>query len=34
MKKLLLVLGFSLLALNVAYAEKILLKCEFIECAL
>ena len=31
MKKLLLVLGFSLLALNVAYAEKILLKCEFID---
>ena len=31
MKKLLLVLAFSLLALNVAYAEKILLKCEFID---
>mgnify|MGYP006122527571 FL=1 len=31
MKKLLLVLGFSLLALNVAYAEKILLKCIFID---
>ena len=31
MKKLVLVLGFSLLALNVAYAEKILLKCEFID---
>ena len=28
MKKLVLVLGFSLLALNVAYAEKILLKCK------
>ena len=31
MKKLLLVLGFSLLVLNVAYAETILLKCEFID---
>ena len=31
MKKLLLVLGFSLLVLNVAYAEKILLKCIFID---
>ena len=31
MKKLLLVLGFSILALNVAYAEKILLKCKFID---
>ena len=34
MKKLVLVLGFSLLALNVAYAEKILLKCEFIDAKL
>jgi|TARA_R110002012_G_scaffold111386_2_gene256328 hypothetical protein len=31
MKKLLLVLAFSLLALNVANAETILLKCEYIE---
>ena len=31
MKKLLLVLAFSLLALNVANAETILLKCEYID---
>ena len=31
MKKILLVLGFSILALNVVYAETILLKCEFID---
>ena len=31
MKKILLVLSFSLLALNVAYAETLLLKCEFID---